>query len=71
MHAQIAQEGANKDIDNYLSKFSFPSEEFKTIKGCFIKLLWVSILMPYKLFHSECKKLKYDLELLQKFCNLF
>ena len=21
--------------------------------------------MPYKLFHSECKKLKYDLELLQ------
>ena len=20
--------------------------------------------MPYKLFHSECKKLKYDLELL-------
>ena len=24
--AQIAQEGANKEIDNYLSKFSFPSE---------------------------------------------
>ena len=21
--------------------------------------------MPYKLFHTECKKLKYDLELLQ------
>jgi len=27
--AQIAQEGAMKDIDNYLSKFSFPSEESK------------------------------------------
>ncbi len=24
-----------------------------------------AILMPYKLFHTECKKLKYDLELLQ------
>ena len=24
-----------------------------------------AILMPYKPFHSECKKLKYDLELLQ------
>ena len=24
--AQIAQEGANKEIDNYLSKFTFPSE---------------------------------------------
>ena len=29
LHAQIAQEGAMKDIDNYLSKFSFPSEESK------------------------------------------
>ena len=29
--AQIAQEGAMKDIDNYLSKFSFPSEESKKL----------------------------------------
>ena len=29
--AQIAQEGANKEIDDYLSKFSFPSEESKKV----------------------------------------
>ena len=29
--AQIAQEGANKEIDDYLSKFSFPSEESKKL----------------------------------------
>jgi predicted transcriptional regulator len=29
--AQIAQEGASKEIDEYLSKFSFPSNESKTL----------------------------------------
>ena len=57
---------ANKEIDNYLSKFSFPSEESKKLtKVALLNYCGAAILMPYKLFHSECKKLKYDLELLQ------
>ena len=64
--AQIAQEGASKDIEDYLSKFSFPSEESKKLsKVALLNYCGAAILMPYKLFHSECKKLKYDLELLQ------
>ena len=45
--AQIAQEGANKEIDEYLSKssFTFPSEESKKLtKVALIKLLWSSNL---------------------------
>ena len=64
--AQIAQEGAMKDIDNYLSKFPFPSEESKKLtKVALLNYCGAAILMPYKPFHAECKKLKYDLELLQ------
>ena len=64
--AQIAQEGAMKDIDNYLSKFSFPSDESKKLtKVALLNYCGAAILMPYKPFHAECKKLKYDLELLQ------
>ena len=64
--AQIAQEGANKEIDNYLSGFNFPSEESKKLtKVALLNYCAAAILMPYKLFHAECKKLKYDLELLQ------
>ena len=64
--AQIAQEGAMKDIDNYLSKFSFPSDESKKLtKVALLNYCGAAILMPYKPFHTECKKLKYDLELLQ------
>ena len=41
--AQIAQEGASKDIEEYLSKFSFPSEESKKLtKVALLKLLWSS-----------------------------
>ena len=71
--AQIAQEGAMKDIDNYLSKFSFPSEESKKLtKVALLNYCGAAILMPYKPFHAECKKLKYDLELITKyFCNFF
>ena len=29
--AQIAHEGANGEIENYLSKFTFPSEESKKL----------------------------------------
>ena len=51
--AQIAQEGANKEIDDYLSKFSFPSEESKKLtKVALLNYCGAAILMPYKLFHS-------------------
>ena len=64
--AQIAQEGAMIEIDNYLSEFKFPSEESKKLtKVALLNYCGAAILMPYKLFHHECKKQKYDLELLQ------
>ena len=64
--AQIAQEGADKEIEEYLSKFTFPSGESKKLtKIALLNYCGAAILMPYKLFHTECKKLKYDLELLQ------
>ena len=68
LHAasQIAQEGASKEIDQYLSNFNFPSEESKRLtQVALLNYCGAAILMPYQLFHSECKKLKYDLELLQ------
>ncbi len=64
--SQIAHEGAVKDINEYLSKFSFPSEESKKLtKVALLNYCGAAILMPYKLFHAECMKNKYDLELLQ------
>ena len=64
--AQIAQMGAMKEIDFYLSKFIFPSDESKNLtKVALLNYCGAAILMPYKPFHTECKKLKYDLELLQ------
>ena len=64
--AQIAQEGAGEEINSYLSEFKFPSDEAKRLtKIALLNYCGAAILMPYKLFHSECKKLKYDLELLQ------
>ena len=64
--AQIAQEGANDKINEYLETFNFPSEESKKLtKVALLNYCGAAILMPYKPFHSECKKLKYDLELLQ------
>ncbi len=64
--AQIAQEGAINEIDEYLSKFTFPSNESKKLtQVALLNYCGAAILMPYKLFHTECKKLKYDLELLQ------
>ena len=64
--AQIAQEGATKEIEDYLSTFTFPSEESKKLsKVALLNYCGAAILMPYKPFHTECKKLKYDLELLQ------
>ena len=64
--AQIAQEGAEDLINEYLETFNFPSEESKKLsKVALLNCCGAAILMPYNLFHSECKKLKYDLELLQ------
>ena len=64
--AQIANEGAMLEINECLSKFKFPSEESKKLtQVALLNYCGAAILMPYKLFHSECKKLKYDLELLQ------
>ncbi len=64
--AQISQEGAFKEIEEYLSAFNFPSEEAKKLtRVALLNYCGAAILMPYKLFHKECKELKYDLELLQ------
>jgi len=64
--AQISQEGASKEIDDYLSTFNFPSEEAKKLtRVALLNYCGAAILMPYKLFHKGCKELKYDLELLQ------
>ena len=64
--AQIAQEGSMNEINECLSKFTFPSEESKKLTQiALLNYCGAAILMPYKLFHAECKKLKYDLELLQ------
>jgi len=64
--AQISQEGASKEINEYLSTFNFPSEEAKKLtRVALLNYCGAAILMPYKLFHKECKELKYDLELLQ------
>ena len=64
--AQIVQEGAMDEINRLLETFNFPSEESKKLtKVALLNYCGAAILMPYKLFHAECKKLKYDLELLQ------
>ena len=64
--AQIAQEGAMIEIENYLSEFKFPSDESKKLtQVALLNYCGAAILMPYRLFHSECIKQKYDLELLQ------
>ncbi len=64
--AQIAQEGASTEIDEYLSTFNFPTNESKKLsRVALLNYCGAAILMPYELFHKECKELKYDLELLQ------
>ena len=64
--AQIAQEGAMDEINRLLETFNFPSEESKKLTNvALLNYCGAAILMPYKQFHTECKKLKYDLELLQ------
>ena len=44
--AQIAQEGASKEIEEYLSNFSFPSEESKKLtKVALLNYCGAAILM--------------------------
>ena len=53
-------------IEGYLSQFKFPSEESKKLTTvALLNYCGAAILMPYAMFHSECIKQKYDLELLQ------
>ena len=64
--AQIALIGAKDQINFYLSNFKFPSNEAKELSRiALLNYCGAAILMPYELFHKECKNLKYDLELLQ------
>ncbi len=64
--AQIAQEGSIDIINEYLKEFNFPSKESQRLtQVALLNYCGAAILMPYKLFHAECKKLKYDLQLLQ------
>ncbi len=64
--AQVAQLEATKIIDEYLSSFSFPSEESKKLsKVALLNYAGAAIIMPYKLFYEECIKQRYDVELLQ------
>jgi len=64
--AQIAYIGAKDQINFYLSNFKFSSNEAKELSRiALLNYCGAAILMPYELFHKECKNLKYDLELLQ------
>ena len=64
--AQIAHIGAKDQINFYLSNFKFPSNEARELSRiALLNYCGAAILMPYELFHKECKNLKYDLELLQ------
>ncbi len=64
--AQVAQLEANEIIDEYLSSFSFPTEESKKLsKVALLNYTGAAIIMPYKPFYEECIKQRYDVELLQ------
>ena len=53
-------------IHEYLQDFNFPSDTAKQLTTItLINYAAAAILMPYKLFYEECKKHRYDLELLQ------
>lgn len=63
---QIVQAEAMDLIENYLKDYNFPSETAKKLTTIsLVNYTAAAILMPYKLFYEECKKHRYDLELLQ------
>jgi len=62
----VAQLGADEKIENYLNKFSFPSEVSKKVtKVALLNYTGAAIMMPYENFYNEVKKDRYDLELLK------
>ncbi|MBM5787035.1 MAG: helix-turn-helix domain-containing protein [Pelagibacterales bacterium] len=64
--AQIAQFEAMSIIEEYLSDYNFPSDISKKLTTIsLLNYTAAAILMPYKLFFDECKKYRYDMELLQ------
>ncbi len=64
--AQVAQLEATEIIDEYLTSFSFPSEESKKLsKVALLNYVGAAIIMSYKPFYEECIKQRYDVELLQ------
>ena len=64
--AQIVQAEALEIIEEYLKDYNFPSETAKKLTTIsLINYTAAAILMPYKLFYDECRKHRYDLELLQ------
>ena len=64
--SQIVQLEAMEIINEYLTNYNFPNEESKNLTTiALINYAAAAILMPYELFFEECKKHRYDLELLQ------
>ncbi|MEY3812028.1 MAG: hypothetical protein RIT11_1151 [Pseudomonadota bacterium] len=64
--AQIVQTEALELIEEYLKDYNFSSETAKKLTTIsLINYTAAAILMPYKLFYDECRKHRYDLELLQ------
>ena len=63
---QIVQAEAMDLIEDYLKDYNFPSETAKKLTTIsLVNYTAAAILMPYKLFYEECKKQRYDLELIQ------
>ena len=61
LHAasQIAQEGAQKKLINIYLILTFHLMSQKDLtQVALLNYCGAAILMPYKLFHSECKELK-------------
>ena len=54
--AQISQEGASKEIGEYLSSFNFPSEEAKKLtRVALLNYCGAAILMPTNFFIKNVK----------------
>ena len=63
---QIVQAEAMDLIESYLKDYNFPSETAKKLTTIsLVNYTAAAILMPYKLFYEECRKHRYDLELIQ------
>ena len=64
--SQIVQLEAMDIIEKQLDDFAFQNEESKNLTiVALVNYTAAAILMPYELFFNECKKHRYDLELIQ------